>query len=59
MAQHLNHKKSSRHVRDHAARLRPDLYKEYNPLSTREEAQTKGAWLADRLRAQGYDVYSN
>jgi GIY-YIG catalytic domain len=59
LAQHLRHEKSSRHVRDHAVRLRPDLYEEYNPLATRADAEAKEAWLAGRLRAQGYDVYSN
>jgi hypothetical protein len=50
---------SSRHVRGHVVRLRPDLYQEYNPLPTRAEAEAKEEWLADQLRSQGYDVYSN
>jgi predicted GIY-YIG superfamily endonuclease len=59
LAQHLRHEKSSRHVRGHAVRLRPDLYEEHNPLATRAEAEAKEAWLADHLRAQGYEVYSS
>ena len=59
LAQHERHERSSRHVRGHVVRLRPDLFEQYNPLSTRTEAEAKEAWLADHLRAQGYDVYSN
>lgn len=59
LAQHLNHQHSSRHVRGHAVRLRPDLYAEHNPLPTRAEAESKEAWLAAKLRSEGYDVYSN
>jgi hypothetical protein len=57
LAKHLNHERSSRHVRGHAVRLRPDLYEEYNPLLTRAAAEAKEAWLADRLRSEGFDVY--
>src|SRR5262245_11847778 len=59
LAQHENHVHSSRHVRGHAVRLRPDLYAEYNPLPTRGDAETKEAWLADKLSSEGYDVYSH
>jgi hypothetical protein len=59
LAQHMSGKRSSRHVRGHAVQLRPDLYEGYNPMATRAEAESKEEWLADRLRAEGYDVYSN
>jgi predicted GIY-YIG superfamily endonuclease len=59
LAQHQNHERSSRHVRGHVVRLRPDLYVQYNPLPTRAAAEAKEEWLAERLRAEGYDVYSN
>ena len=59
LAQHLNHERSSRHVRGHAVRLRPDLYAECNPLPTRADAEAKEEWLANKLRSQGYDVYWN
>ena len=59
LAKHGNHERSSRHVRGHVVGLRPDLYQEYNPLRTRAEAEAKEKWLADQLRSQGYDVYSN
>jgi predicted GIY-YIG superfamily endonuclease len=59
LAQHLSGEHSSRHVRGHAVQLRPDLYEEHNPLPTRAEAEAKEAWLADQLRSEGYDVYSN
>src|SRR4051794_9667998 len=58
LAQHLLGEKSSRHVRGHAIRLRPELYEKYNPLPTRQEAESKEAWLANELRALGHDVYS-
>lgn len=58
LAKHLNHERSSRHVRGHAVGLRPELYERYNPLPTRPEAEAKEAWLAEELRALGHDVYS-
>jgi hypothetical protein len=58
LAKHLNHERSSRHVRGHALGLRPELYERYNPLPTRPEAEAKEAWLAKELRALGHDVYS-
>jgi hypothetical protein len=59
LAKHLSGERSSRHVRGHAVQLRPELYERYNPLATRVEAEAKEAWLADLLRSEGYDVYSN
>jgi hypothetical protein len=58
LAKHLSHERSSRHVRGHAVGLRPELYEQYNPLPTRQEAEAKEAWLANELRALGHDVYS-
>jgi hypothetical protein len=59
LAKHLGGEHSSRHVRGHAVRLRPELYEGHNPLATRVEAEAKEAWLADLLRSEGYDVYCN
>jgi hypothetical protein len=59
LAKHLSGERSSRHVRGHAVRLRPDLYERYNPLATRLKAEAKEVWLADLLRSEEYDVYCN
>ncbi len=50
LAKHLNHERSSRHVRGHAVGLRPELYERYNPLPIRPEAEAKEAWLAEASR---------
>jgi predicted GIY-YIG superfamily endonuclease len=56
--QHLHGYKSSRHVKGHAVRLRWDLFAEYNPMETWNEAAQREKWLAERLRSEGYQVYS-
>ena len=37
-------------------KLRPDLYEQYNPITTRQEAEKMEAWLADNLRQRGFHV---
>lgn len=55
--QHRSGVRASKHVRDHGVRLLPRLYERFNPMSTREEAEAKEIWLAERLRRRGYTVY--
>lgn len=56
-AQHKRGVRASRHVRDHGVRLRPRLYEKHNPLESRQDAEAKETWLAERLRKRGYTVY--
>ncbi len=37
--------------------LKPRLYKKYNPIPTRGEAERMENWLADQLRVKGYTVW--
>lgn len=42
-------------VKDHGLRLRPEMYKDLNPLRF-QEAEHKEEWLAKKLRKKGYPV---
>ena len=56
--QHLSGVHASHHVKGHAVRLRWDLFAEYNPIDSRPDAEAREQWLAERLRSEGYQVYS-
>jgi len=49
----------SRVVKKYGIRLRPRLYQRYNPIATREEAETKEKELTLKYRRRGYTVWSN
>lgn len=49
----------SKKVFKHGIRLRPRLYQRYNPMSTREESETKERELTAKFRKRGYTVWSN
>jgi hypothetical protein len=55
--QHKDGYRSSRYVRKHGKYLRPRLYGQFNPMSTREEAVAMEKELARRLWNRGYTVY--
>ena len=48
---------SSKRVREHGIRLKPRLYRNYNPIATRDEAKATEARLGEKLRARGYTVF--
>jgi hypothetical protein len=53
-----NHKrgyKDSPQVRKHSIRLRPEFYRQLNPMTQREAVWTERK-LADELRSEGYTV---
>jgi hypothetical protein len=54
--QHKRGHKSSRFVRKHGLRLRPDLYPE-GDLRTRKDAETAEAEWAKVLESRGYRVF--
>lgn len=49
----------SKVVFKHGIRLRLRLYERYNPMKTREEAETKEKDLTVKYRRRGYTVWSN
>jgi hypothetical protein len=55
--QHRRGYRSSRHVRRHGVRLRPRLYRNYNPLPDRDTALATETRLAERLRKRGFTVF--
>lgn len=55
--QHLNGYKANRYVKKYGLHLCPELYKKYNPLKNREEAEEQEEALALFLRSQGYTVW--
>ena len=50
---------TSRFVRKHGKRLRPELYLHLNPYSSREAAQGSEQRLASRLTTAGYEVFGS
>jgi len=57
--QHKNGYRSARFARKYGERLMPDLYERYNPIPNRKEAEELERYLAERLRSQGYGVWTN
>ncbi|MBA7477042.1 hypothetical protein ES707_12440 [subsurface metagenome] len=63
--EHINGKRNergplfSRVVFKYGIRLCPRIYRNYNPMITREEAETKEKELTAKYRKRGYSVWSN
>src|SRR5436190_16065804 len=55
--QHKAGYRSSKWVRKFGVRLRPRLYRSYNPIATREEAIAIEKRLGEKLAARGYTVF--
>ena len=55
--QHKAGYRSSKWVRRFGVRLRPRLYRNYNPIATREEAIAIEKRLGEKLAARGYTVF--
>jgi len=55
-AQHLSGYKSSASVRNHGLELRPELVRGVPPLRTKAESRAYEAYLAERLKLEGYSV---
>lgn len=55
--QHKSGHKSSKWVRNYGVKLRPRLYRNYNPIATREEAKAVEKRLSEKLRSRGYTVF--
>jgi predicted GIY-YIG superfamily endonuclease len=57
--QHKSGYKGNRFVKEFGLGLCPGLYKKYNPIDTRKEAERIETWLAESLRRKGHGVWSN
>lgn len=57
--QHKNGYKSNGFVKKYGLKLKPKLYKKYNPIKTRKEAENIEQQLTEKLRNKGYGVWSN
>lgn len=57
LAEHLRGYRHSRWVRQFGIRLRPRLYTNFNPLSSRPEAEQMERRLAKSLKDRGFTVF--
>ena len=57
--QHKAGIKANRYAKKYGLRLRYKLFEEYNPISTRKEAEYKEALLGEHLRKRGFAVWWN
>ncbi len=55
--QHKEGLRSNRYAKKYGLALKPELYQKYNPIPTRKDAEDIEAWLAKKLRKQGYTVW--
>jgi len=57
--QHKEGYKSNKYAKYYGKKLRPDIYKKYNPIPSREDALSIEAYLAKKLREKGAAVWFN
>ena len=57
--QHKEGYKSNKYAKYYGKKLRPDIYKKYNPIPTREDALNIEAYLGKKLREKGAAVWFN
>ena len=57
--QHKIGYKSNSYVRRYGMSLRKRIYKKFNPIKTRKEAEIIEKKLAEKLRRKGHGVWSN
>tara|TARA_B100001250_G_C19686662_1_gene738353 strand:+ start:613 stop:801 length:189 start_codon:yes stop_codon:yes gene_type:complete len=57
--QHKDGYKSNIFVKKFGLHLVPSLYEKYNPIPTRKDAEELEEYLANKLRAEKYGVWSN
>ena len=57
--QHKNGYKSNSFVKNYGIKLVSRIFKKYNPIKTREEAEMLEKLLTDKLRKKGHGVWSN
>lgn len=57
--QHKGDYKANRFVKKYGLKLMHRKFKKYNPIKTREEAESIEQKLTEKLRAKGHGVWSN
>ena len=57
--QHREGYKSNKYAKYYGKKLRPDIYKKYNPIPTRDDALSIEAYLGKKLREKGATVWFN
>ena len=57
--QHKEGYKSNKYAKYYGKKLRPDIYKKYNPIPTRDDALSLETYLAKTLREKGAAVWFN
>jgi predicted GIY-YIG superfamily endonuclease len=57
--QHKQGYKSNRFAKRYGLRLVPQVFKKFNPISKRKEAEFIEKWIAEKLREKGHGVWSN
>lgn len=57
--QHKEGYKSNKYAKYYGKKLRPDLFKKYNPIPTRKDALSMEEYLGKKLRAKGAGVWFN
>ena len=57
--QHKEGYKSNKYAQQFGIKLRPDIFKKYNPIPTRKDAEEIEKMLAKELRKRGLGVWFN
>tara|TARA_B100000575_G_scaffold175931_1_gene141067 strand:- start:169 stop:489 length:321 start_codon:yes stop_codon:yes gene_type:complete len=57
--QHKEGYKSNKYAKYYGKKLRPDIYKKYNPIPSRGDALSIEAYLGKKLREKGAAVWFN
>ena len=57
--QHKEGYKSNKYAKYYGKKLRPDIYKKYNPIPTRDDALSIEVYLGKKLRGKGAAVWFN
>ena len=57
--QHKEGYKSNKYAKYYGKKLRPDIYKKYNPIPPRDDALSIEAYLGKKLRQKGATVWFN
>lgn len=57
--QHKSGFRANRFVKKLGLKLKENIFKRHNPMTSRAQAESKEAWLAENLRKKGYAVWWN
>ena len=57
--QHKTGYKANRFVKKYGLKLVPQIFKKFNPIPKRKNAEFIEKWIAEKLREKGHGVWSN